>query len=341
LLALANIPVTFQIDNDPSRWYPGAFMRIVFLARAHFPCLIFLTVIILAISMTPASYADTLQKLRAGLPEQIKGWTVKTEDRIFDEKTIFDYINGAGEVYRAYNMRQCLSRRYTTSKGPAIVLDIFDMGSSKDAFGVFTHDTDGEVVNVGQDARYRPGWLSFWKDRFFVSIYMEEETDAAEKAVRELGRQVATLIPTQGARPRILSQLPAAGLKAESICYLHHPVVLNYHFYISDENILNIAPNTDAVLANYEQGGEKARLLLVIYPDPDIAKKSLANFIKHYLPEADPTGTALLENGKWTATFLKQQLLAVVLEADSQQMALNLLKSVKASTVIRGARSHD
>jgi hypothetical protein len=279
--------------------------------------------------MKPASYANPLERFRTSLPEQIRGWTAKTEDRIFDDKTIFEYINGAGEVYRAYNMRRCLSRRYTTPKGPAIVLDIFDMGSPEDAFGIFTHDTDGQVVNVGQDARYRPGWLSFWKHRFFVSIYMEEETAAAEKTVRELGRQVAILIPAQGARPQILAQLPVTGLKTASIRYLHHPVVLNYHFYLSDENILNIAPNTDAVLASYRQDGEEALLLLVIYPVPDAAKKSLTNLIKHYLPDVDHTGLVLLENEKWAAALVKQQLLAVVLEADSRQLALNLLKSVE------------
>ena len=299
------------------------------LTRAHVSCLVLLTIIIFTLSMKPASYANPLERLRASLPEQIRGWTTKAQDRIFDDKTIFEYINGAGEVYRAYNMRRCLSRRYTTPKGPAIVLDIFDMGSSEDAFGVFTHDTDGQVVNVGQDARYRPGWLSFWKHRFFVSIYMEEETAAAEKTVRELGRQVATLIPAQGARPQILSQLPVTGLKTASIRYLHHPVVLNYHFYLSDENILNIAPNTDVVLASYRQDGEEALLLLVIYPVPDVAKKSLTSFVKHYLPHADHTGLVLLENEKWAAAFVKQQLLAVVLEADSRQLALNLLKSVE------------
>ena len=88
---------------------------------------------------------------------------------------------GMAEVYKAYNMRQCLSRRYIIDNGPDIVLDVFDMRTPGDAFGVFTHYTDGEPVQIGQSALYRPGWLSFWKHRFFVSIYMEEETGAAGK----------------------------------------------------------------------------------------------------------------------------------------------------------------
>jgi len=49
------------------------------------------------------------------------------------------------------------------------------MGTSEDAFGVFTHDTDGDRIDIGQEARYRPGWLSFWQNRFYVSIYLEKE----------------------------------------------------------------------------------------------------------------------------------------------------------------------
>jgi hypothetical protein len=91
--------------------------------------------------MTEKSYAGPLDALHAVLPHKIYGWkAARDEDRSFDPVTIFDYIDGAGEVYRAYNMQKCISRRYTTQNGPPIVMDIFDMGSSEDAFGVFTHD---------------------------------------------------------------------------------------------------------------------------------------------------------------------------------------------------------
>ena len=56
------------------------------------------------------SYADPLQELTASLPRQVMGWAVAGEDRFFDDQTIFEYIDGSGEVYRAYNLRQCLAR---------------------------------------------------------------------------------------------------------------------------------------------------------------------------------------------------------------------------------------
>ena len=293
--------------------------------RACIPCSIFILLTLLVLLMTKASQADTLKDLGTRLPKQLRGWTAEPKDRLYDEKTIYSYIDGGAELYKAYNMQQCLSRRYTTAKGPSIILDIFDMGTSNDAFGVFTHDTDGKVMDIGQDARFRSGWLSFWKHRYFVSIYMEEETTAAEKAVKALGREVAASIAQKGFRPRILQKLPPEGLVSGSIRYFHHPILLNYHFYISDENILNLSDKTDAILANYHVGREEARLLLISYPNLKVAKKSLMGFSKHYLPEADQSGFTEIENGKFAAAFRKDKLLTIILESDSRQLAQRLL----------------
>ena len=274
------------------------------------------------------SHAEQLDVLSATLPSQIGIWTAEPKDRIYDKETIFSYIDGAGEVYRAYNMRSCLSRRYTSPNAPAIVLDIFDMGTSEDAFGVFTHDRDGRAVDVGQGALYRPGWLSFWKGRFFVSIYIEKETEAAKEAIGELSRVVASLIKDQGPKPGLLLKLPPEGLQSRSIRYLHHHTLLNYHFYLADENILNLGQHTDAVLAVYQRSGKRAHLLLVFYPNVEKAAEAHKTLLRHYLPEAKSTRAVLLEDGKWSATGLKNKFLTVVLEADTRPLAENLLREV-------------
>lgn len=308
---------------------PGIFMIRVLQTRAMPLLLVLLMLSIVTHLMTQTSYADTLERLQQDLPKQINGWTAEPQDRIFDPKTIFSYINGGAEVYRIYNMQTCLSRRYIAPNRPTIILDIFDMGSPQDAFGVFTHDTDGSVIDVGQNARFRPGWLSFWKSHYFISIYAEDETETSEKAVKELAEQVAAAISQEGATPKILMRLPPEGLQNESVRYLHHPMILNYHYYLADENILNISVETDVVLAIYQFENQRARLLLVNYADAQNAMQSRTRFLKHYLPNADSTGAALLENGKWAAVTRIDHLLAIVLEADSRKLAERILKSIE------------
>ena len=291
--------------------------------------LVTISIILLFMNQNTHSKINSLKDLQASLPTQAGRWSAQTGDRIFDQKTIFSYIDGGAEVYKAYNFKQCLSRRYTLSGGPAIIMDIFEMGSSKDAYGVFTHDIDGLKVDIGQDGLLRPGWLSFWKARLFVSIYMEEESPAAEQAVKELGRKVADNITGQSLKPEILSKLPPQGLQVDRIRYLHHPIVLNYHYYISDENILKIFADTDVALAEYQTGNQAARLLLVNYPTAEKAAQSQAAFLNHYLEDADQKGVARLENGKWARIDRKGHLLVIVLEADSREYAELLIKIVQ------------
>jgi hypothetical protein len=288
------------------------------------PALFFAT-LWMGLSVGPLSHAGPLEDLQKALPEKVRSWTKAEEDQFYDSQTIFDYIDGAGEVYRAYNMQRCFSRRYVSLEGPAIILDVFEMASSYDAFGVFTHDPDGEGLAVGQGAVYRSGWLGFWKDRFFVSLYADEDTEAAKQALRELAGKVASLINKEGPKPQILSRLPKKGLQAASIRYFHDHPVLNLHYFISTENILRLGGRTEAVLATYQFKEGAAQILLVIYPDAEKAKEALSSFLKHYLPDADPSGMARLENKKWCGASLKGSFLAVVLEADSREIAKDLL----------------
>jgi hypothetical protein len=143
---------------------------------------------------------------------------------------------------------------------------------------------------------------------------------------------VADKIASRGARLPSLLQLPPKGLLADTIRYLHHPIVLNYHYYIADENFLNIAADTDVVLAEYQRGNQAARLLLIKYPTTEKADQSRAAFLKLYLPDADKKGAALLENGKWAAVNRKGHLLAIVLEADTMKLAGQVLEGIQRTS---------
>jgi len=274
--------------------------------------------------------AEALDEISRGLPDKILAWAKGEEDVLYDDRTIFDYIDGAAEVYRAYNMKQCLSRRYETADGPAIMLDIFDMGSSEDAFGVFTHDQDGEAMDLGQGAFYRSGWLSMWKERFFISIYAEQETEATRAAVLALAETVSRLIKVEGSKPRMLFYLPSTGIRPRSVKFFHEHVVLNRHYYLAGENILNLGRHTDGALAAYERKEGSARLLLLEYPDRHKAESAQTAFLKHYLPEADDSGMALLENKQWCALKVHEKWLAIVLEATDRELAQKLLEEVTA-----------
>ena len=154
---------------------------------------------------------------------------------------------------------------------------------------------------------------------------MEEETAAAEKAVKVLGKQIDSIIKSGGSRPQMITRLPKAGLKSNSIRYLHHPVILNYHYYLADENTLNLSSRSEAVLAAYQRNKENALLLLIIYAGPEAVRAAYAGFRKYYIPDADQADVALLEDNTWAAVSVKDRMLIIILESDSRRLAESLL----------------
>jgi hypothetical protein len=238
-------------------------------------------------------------------------------DQVFDASTIFAYIDGAGEVYRSYNMKHLVARRFHKDGKPDVVVDAFDMGSAADAFGVFTHDLDGEDAGIGQGSTYKAGLLSFWKDRYFLSVYAEEETAETKALVLGLGRAVAAAIPGQGAKPAVLALLPPDGLIAGRARFFHSHAILNYHFFVADADIVRLEGTADAVLADYAESSGTSRLLVVAYADPAAAAAAGASFARAYLPDARGKAPVRTENGRWTAYRMIGRYVAVVFDAPS------------------------
>jgi hypothetical protein len=216
---------------------------------------------------------DELELVRAGLPREIAGWRAVDDDQMYDQESIFSYIDGQAEVYLAYGMTRCLARRYSGPEGqPDIVVDIFELASPADAYGVFTHDRDGDNLDIGQGALLRPGWLSFWKGSFFGSIYAEGESDASAAAVEELARAAADAVPSEGETPALVGLLPPEGLEKRSVRYLHRWEILNSALYVGADNVFGLNSETNAALGKYRRGEGEAWLLLIEYADEAQAK---------------------------------------------------------------------
>lgn len=277
--------------------------------------------------------ADKIDKMKTSLgdllPREICGWKAEKEDELYDPETIFDYIDGAGEVYRSYNFKLLLARRFTKEGQPDIIVDLFDMGSSSDAYGVFTHDLEGEETGIGQDATYKGGLLSFWKDRFFVSVYAEEETEEAKRALHALGQAVSASIAKEGKKPEVASLLPAEGLDEKSVHYFHNHLILNYHFYVSEENILLLDQRTEVMLGIYKEKGEKYRLLLIRYPDAGKSRAAFRSFAGAYMPDAKEPGLVQTENLKWTAAKAYGDFLFLIFDAPSKSLAKEELGKIE------------
>jgi hypothetical protein len=279
---------------------------------------------------TEAAASPRVAAVAERLPPEVAGLRVDGPDQHFDNRTIFDYIDGAAEVYRAYGLRACLARRYGGPGGP-VTVDLFEMGSAADAFGVFTHDQDGETVAIGGGALLRSGWLSFWKGPYFVSLTGEAEGDRGRQALLELAGVVAGAIAEQGDLPDLVRALPAPGRVARSLRYLHDAVLLATHLTVPDSNPLALSARTEVALARYAGTSGTGTLLIARYPTAREAAKAVTNATRSWLAGCGENRPHKRADGTWADLARNGELLVVVLGCPSRADAVTLLDAGTAT----------
>lgn len=201
------------------------------------------------------------------LPQKIDGWISTNQDMIYNPENIFQYLDGGAELYITYGMKELLSRRYKNPKNTDIVVDIFQMGNYKDAFALYTHDYNGNEVNIGRGSKYESGLLIFWKDKYYVSILAEEENPSSKEAVLRLGKSIANDIKNDPIPFNLIKYFPADKQKFNIIHYVNNYNVLNLFYFVSKDNVLNINYDNDAAIAEYSINNQILYLLLIHYLD--------------------------------------------------------------------------
>jgi hypothetical protein len=300
--------------------------------KKYLPFLILIVSSALAMSENPAFSADgKTVGMKRLLPQKVGNYKSDGKDQFYDRQTAFRYMDGAAELYRSYAFKLLMVRRYVKDGSPPIVVELFDMGSPEDAFGVFSFETEGEDPGVGQGSGYGGGLLRFWKGKYFVNVYGEQDKPPTREDVLSVGGVVAQSIKKEGQRPRLLNHLPDKGLSARSIRYFHDPHSLNHHYFLSHENILQLGEKTNAVLAVYSMPAAQGKTLLLVieYPTRVRADSAFLNFVKAYMPEAPLTKAARIENGKWTMAQVYQKHVIVVFDAFSQKSGEALIGTTR------------
>ena len=271
---------------------------------------------------------ETSMDTKLNLPAEVDGWKWDGKEERYDSKTIFKYIDGAGEVYLAYGFKGLVTRRFEKPGKPLLTADVYEMGSSADAYGVFSFERQDEEAGIGQGSEFGGGLLRFWKGDYFVSINAEGEGEDVDKAILGLGRAIAESITKTGSRPELISYLPGKNfnLVEKNVYFFRSHVLLNQRFFVAHQNILQLGPDVEAVLAEYGVGQEKVHLVLIRYPSEKRALDGMASFKKAYLPEARTKDIVRTEDGKWAGAEHYKWFVTLVFGAATEADAERLLQ---------------
>ena len=209
----------------------------------------------------------------------IPGWTPAGDMRAFNRETIYDLVDGQADAYFAYGFEQVAVRDYNNAAGAVLSVEVWQVATPADAYGLFTAGRSGAPVAVGSGGDSDPGRrLAFWQDRYFVRVRARQEVPDADLSA--FAKRVASALPAGGEIPVIVNRLPRDGLAERSEVFFHEESSIQGELWLGGKNLLGLGPRTNGVLARYTVGGGAARLLLVQYPNAPAASAGLDALVK-------------------------------------------------------------
>jgi len=221
------------------------------------------------------------------LPVSIEQWKREKRTRVYAGKDkLFEYINGGAEVYLSYSFIQVSTATYIKKDTDGSVkVNIWEFGSSDDAYGVFAKDRAGQGVNIGNEASLFDNYLWVWKDKYFISFEPYSGNISPDDAIF-IGTSITDNIPSGKIRlPDILRYLPEDGYVQGSSRYFHKKIILDNLYILGrfiDRNVFNLSEQTDAVVADYKSAKNRSpfKMLLVRYPKKQAAVESFNNLVE-------------------------------------------------------------
>ncbi len=153
-----------------------------------------------------------------GFP-QPPGWKPVGEAASFGPDNLWEQVDGAADLFLAYGFRQ-LQVQEMESGGVRVAVNVYELGSPLDAFGVLTVEGGSEpILPVAAGAVVSPPYQCLLaKDRFYVKV----ETTAGELSAglgEALVAGLAAALSGHDGPPAELALLPAGRIVPGSVRY--------------------------------------------------------------------------------------------------------------------------
>ncbi len=277
------------------------------------------------------------------LPSAVNGWRLAEKPQRVTPESIFQYMDGAGELYLAYRMDHVDVYNYSPKTGDedAILVELYWMQSPDDGYGLLSGDWGGEPVALSETwpaaerrALYGAGLLRIWSGDLYARVMASRETDASRATVLSLGRAIVEGRPSSPV-PALVPTAPATvgerfRARMDRHVFLRSHLVLNSAYFVATANLLDLDATTEALLVPYDdlqqpQTPARVRLLLARYADDGQAQKALDHFQAVYLhqsarPAGPSRGAVKIEDG-WVGFGATGRRLALAFEAPDQASA--------------------
>jgi len=153
------------------------------------------------------------QTLVSLLPQkgELAGWRQTYEARFFTADDLFEYINGAADLYLQYGFRMVLTADYAAgADSNGVTVEIYTMASPLHAFGIYAAERSPSepAIAIGVEGYHSANVLNFYKGPYYVKLTSFTLDRDMGPVLAEMARFIADRIKGHFTAPEMLTLFP-------------------------------------------------------------------------------------------------------------------------------------
>jgi hypothetical protein len=238
--------------------------------------------------------------------------------------SLYQYIDGGADVYLLYDFQSLVHQEFKNGAAE-LTVDIYDMGKSEDAFGIYSAERSPKYnyISIGAEGYHSKDVLNFFQDHYYVKL--AGSGTGTDVLLDQLAHALSARIGGTRTLPVVLSKLPQIRRVRHSEQYIRKDP-LGHPF---------LAP---AYVVTYSSTPKESKLLVSVADDTAGAKGRIDQLAKHFKQTGEcTTAPELGENAIRAKNSFEGSIIArtqgryVVLVLNPPQDGATLLKAAALS----------
>ena len=216
----------------------------------------------------PAAAGGFTEDKAGDLFPNLDGWVKDGDPELYYADNLWEYINGAADMYLLYDFQKVATLSYDTEPNGSITVDIYEHSSLREAFGVYSRERPREDVflAVGAQGYYEKGVLNFFKGNYYVKITGFYIETGEKSLLLSVARDVAARLQGDQQMPEVLACFPQDGKVAFSESFIARDFL--------GRSVLH-----SAYIADYDIKGEQKQVFIIEAADEAQARSMLAGYV--------------------------------------------------------------
>ena len=183
---------------------------------------------------------EDVSLLSSLLPE-VESWKLSEAAQNYFPETLFEYINGAAEIYLAYDFTELVVGQYKERNNEAsLSLEIYDMGNERNSFGIYSAERfpDTKFISAGNQGYLEEGTLNFIVGKYYIKLLCFDCGRGSDNFLKLFSQEIVKRVKDKGHIPPVIELFPKEGLVPNSekfilrnfmgYSFLHDGYLANY-----------------------------------------------------------------------------------------------------------------